>query len=180
MFEKEEGGRGRKCCVLNGTVVKSFKHFMYKDIIIKPKYLINDSSSYITICMSCLLWNSTRSSRQDARGRTGDGGRGVSFETISPSIRSGPSFPHYMCQWARRLSRVKLAVILCRSMCGYISGTRYRFQVTRVRAFSVCTLCSNILVVLRLTRHHNAVRGHRTGSNNSGVEDYLRRKLILL
>ena len=30
--------------------------------------------------------------------------------------------------------------------------------------------------VLTLTHRCNAVRGHRTGSNNSGAEDYLRRK----
>ena len=55
----------------------------------------------------------------------------------------------------------------------------YLFQVTRVRAFSVCTLCSTA-VVLTLTHRHNAVRSHRTGSNNFGVEDYLRTKIILL
>ena len=33
-----------------------------------------------------------------------------------------------------------------------------------------------VVVVLRLTHRCNAVRGHRTGSNNSGAEDYLRRK----
>ena len=138
LCQEEERGRWRACCVLVGTVLKSLNHFLYQYIILKSNYLINDGSLYLVICMSCLLWNSTRSSRQDARGRTGDGGRGVSFETISPSIRSGPRFPHYMCQWARRLSRVKLAVILCRSMCGYISGTRYlkwlhtKYQVSKM------------------------------------------------
>ena len=33
------------------------------------------------------------------------------------------------------------------------------------------------VVVVTLNRRCNAVRGHRTGSNNSGVEDYLRRKV---
>ena len=33
-----------------------------------------------------------------------------------------------------------------------------------------------VVVVLTLTHGYNAVRGHRTGSNNSGAEDYLRRK----
>ena len=33
-----------------------------------------------------------------------------------------------------------------------------------------------IVVVLTLTHRYNAVRGHRPGSNNSGAEDYLRRK----
>ena len=33
-----------------------------------------------------------------------------------------------------------------------------------------------VVVVLTLTHRYNAVRGHRTGSNNSGAEDYLRRK----
>ena len=32
------------------------------------------------------------------------------------------------------------------------------------------------LVVPTLTHRYNAVRGHRSGSNNSGAEDYLRRK----
>ena len=87
--------------------------------------MIVHRTRYIIICMSCLRWNSTRSSRQDTRRRTGDGRRRISLETISPPIRSGPSFPHYLCKWARRLSLVKLAVILRRSMCGYTPGTRY-------------------------------------------------------
>ena len=33
-----------------------------------------------------------------------------------------------------------------------------------------------LFVVLILPHGYNAVRGHRTGSNNSGGEDYLRRK----
>ena len=33
-----------------------------------------------------------------------------------------------------------------------------------------------VVVVLTLTHGYNAVRGRRTGSNNSGAEDYLRRK----
>ena len=61
------------------------------------------------------------------------------------------------------------------------SGARYHFHVTRIHAFSVCTLCSNVVVVvLSFIHHHNAFRGHRTGSNNSGVEDYRRRKIIIL
>ena len=36
--------------------------------------------------------------------------------TVWAPIRSGPSFLHYMYQWARRLSRVELAVILRRSV----------------------------------------------------------------
>ena len=61
------------------------------------------------------------------------------------------------------------------------SRSRYRFQVSRVRAFSVCTLCSTVVVVvLTLTHRHNAVHGHRTGSHNSGMEDFPRRKIILL
>ena len=42
-------------------------------------------------------------------------------------------------------------------------------------------ICIYIVVVfLTLTHRYNAVRGHRTGSNNSGAKDYLRRKYILL
>ena len=33
-----------------------------------------------------------------------------------------------------------------------------------------------VVVVLTLIHRYNAVRGHRTGSNNSGAEDYRRRK----
>ena len=33
-----------------------------------------------------------------------------------------------------------------------------------------------VVVVLTLTHRYNAVRCHRTGSNNSGAEDYLRKK----
>ena len=33
-----------------------------------------------------------------------------------------------------------------------------------------------VVVVLAFTHRYNAVRGHRTGSNNSGAEDYLRKK----
>ena len=36
--------------------------------------------------------------------------------------------------------------------------------------------CDSVVVVLTLTRHYNAVRGGRTGSNNSRAENYLRRK----
>ena len=32
-----------------------------------------------------------------------------------------------------------------------------------------------VVVVLTLTHRYNAVRGHRAGPNNSGVEDYLAR-----
>ena len=33
-----------------------------------------------------------------------------------------------------------------------------------------------VVVFLTLTHRYNAVRGHRTGSNNSGAEDYVSRK----
>ena len=33
-----------------------------------------------------------------------------------------------------------------------------------------------VVVVLTLTHGYNAVRGHKTGSNNSGAKNYLRRK----
>ena len=35
-----------------------------------------------------------------------------------------------------------------------------------------------VVVVLALIHRYNAVRGHRTGSNNSGAEDDLRRKTM--
>ena len=48
MFDEEgQRGRGRKCCVLDGTVVRRLNHLpLYKYIILKSNYLINDSSSY--------------------------------------------------------------------------------------------------------------------------------------
>ena len=63
----------------------------------------------------------------------------------------------------------------------------FRFSFFSIRFFfslfqciwiaGVRMLClSNPVVVLALTHRYNAVRGHRTGANNSGVEDYLRRK----
>ena len=33
-----------------------------------------------------------------------------------------------------------------------------------------------VVVLTLLTHRYEAVRGHRTGSNNSGAEDYLRRE----
>ena len=38
----------------------------------------------------------------------------------------------------------------------------------RTRTLLVCVV---VAAVLALTHRYNAVRGHRTGSNNSGVED---------
>ena len=35
---------------------------------------------------------------------------------------------------------------------------------------------AHVVVVLTLTHRYNALRGHNTGSNISGAEDYLRRK----
>ena len=58
---KEEGEENAAFCVLDGTVVRSLNHFLYKYIILKSIYLMNDSSSY-----ELLALNSTRSSRQDA------------------------------------------------------------------------------------------------------------------
>ena len=109
-----------------GDMVRSLTHFLRKYITIKWKYTIGH--------FSCLLWNSTPSSRQDAGGWTGDGGRRVSLETVSPPIWFGPRFPNYLCQWARQLSRVKLAVILWRSMCityqaSKISGTTVPYML---------------------------------------------------
>ena len=41
---------------------------------------------------------------------------------------------------------------------------------------AVLVVLEVVVVGLTLTHRYNAVRGHRTGSNNSGVEDYIRRK----
>ena len=43
-------------------------------------------------------------------------------------------------------------------------------------AYAVVVVVVVVVVVLTLSHGYNAVRGHRTGSNNSGTEDYLRRK----
>ena len=122
---KEEGEENAAFCVLDGTVVRSLNHFLYKYIILESNYLKNYSSSYIlVICMSYLLWDSTRSRRQDARGQTGDGGRRVSRGHLAtdsiwsklPSL-SVPVSPSPVSREASR--------DLWRSICGYIPGTRY-------------------------------------------------------
>ena len=42
---------------------------------------------------------------------------------------------------------------------------------------TTAVLYERVVVVFTLLSHgYNAVRGHRIGSNNSGAEDYLRRK----
>ena len=50
--------------------------------------------------------------------------------------------------------------------------------VNNVRLFSPSAPVPIVVVVavLILTHCYNAVRGHRTGSNNSGAEVYFRRK----
>ena len=40
----------------------------------------------------------------------------------------------------------------------------------------LCLSYPVVVVVFTLTHRYNAVRGHRTDSNNSGAQDYLRRK----
>ena len=48
--------------------------------------------------------------------------------------------------------------------------------MTLAAGFLVEAASDYVVVVLTVTHGYNAVRGHRTGSNNSGAEDYLRRK----
>ena len=48
--------------------------------------------------------------------------------------------------------------------------SRQPFRVIAQHIFDV------VAVVLTLTHGYNAVRGHKSGSSNSGAEDYLRRK----
>ena len=66
----------------------------------------------------------------------------------------------------------------------HVSGTRYTLKplpwylVPGTYGSSVrVVVIVVVLVVLTSTHRYNALRGHRrTGSNNSGAEDYLRRK----
>ena len=44
------------------------------------------------------------------------------------------------------------------------------------RLLAVVVIVAIVVVVLTLTDSYNSVRGHRTGSNDSGAGDYLRRK----
>ena len=70
----------------------------------------------------------------------------------------------------------------CMLVMMWIPGTWCGIQHTLL--YSVMTTEHNtwyddmivVFVVLTLSHGYNAVRGHRTGSNNSGAEDYLRRK----
>ena len=48
--------------------------------------------------------------------------------------------------------------------------------MTLAAGFLVEAASDYVVVVLTVTHGYNAGRGHRTGSNNSGAEDYLRRK----
>ena len=50
--------------------------------------------------------------------------------------------------------------------------------VTAVAVSWVMRVVVVVVVVLALIHRYNAVRGHRTGSNNSGAEDDLRRKTM--
>ena len=67
--------------------------------------------------------------------------------TISAPFRSGPSFPHCMCQWARRLSRVKLAVI-CGARSALRRWSRSSCERRCKRIYRVCVVC----VVFTLNR----------------------------
>ena len=42
--------------------------------------------------------------------------------------------------------------------------------------YTIYYVPSAVVVYLTSTHRYNAVRGHRTGSSNSGAEDYLRRE----
>ena len=44
----------------------------------------------------------------------------------------------------------------------------------------VVVVIDDVDVITLLSHGYNAVRGHRTGSNNSGAEDYLRRKTSII
>ena len=48
-------------------------------------------------------------------------------------------------------------------------------RIILLREFLAIAVLHYIMIVLTLSHRYNAVRGHRTGSNNSGAEDYLRR-----
>ena len=52
----------------------------------------------------------------------------------------------------------------------------FQYQVQRIQQTYINMIFYVRTVVLTLSHRYNAVRGHRTGSNNSGVEDCLRRK----
>ena len=67
--------------------------------------------------------------------------------TISAPIRSGPSFPHYMCQWARRLSGVKLAVICgAWSALGWWSRSNCERHCEHIHCVCKCNRQSDIQV----------------------------------
>ena len=64
--------------------------------------------------------------------------------TISAPCRSGPRFPHYMCQWARHLTRVKLNVIC---------GARFTFRWWSCSHCERC--CESIHCVCKCIRRFN-------------------------
>ena len=66
-----------------------------------------------------------------------------------------------------------------RSDIRYVTRTYVRmfgFLERRVLVPQAAGRYDVVVVVLTLSHGYNAVRGHRTGSNDSGAEDYLRKE----
>ena len=92
--------------------------------------------------------------------------------------------PFFFHRCARPITRRSLDPFDFSHFC-FMLGYEYvlreiiRGSRMRVRTSHCCSThryTDDVFVVLTLSYRCNAVRGHRTGSNNSGAEDYLRRK----
>ena len=71
--------------------------------------------------------------------------------------------------------------VLCNYVLEHSSGAKSAYSrgaksARSTNNYAYYVYNTAVVVVLTLTHRYNAVRGHRTGSNNSGAEDYLRRK----
>ena len=115
-------------------------------------------------------------------------GRLKIFDSGDPPGASGPpcgrrtSGPHHSLQPVVRLrGSLRRAHLASGSWCRGRTK-RWSPNYNPAKAYDILSILpvystpNVVVVVLTLTHRHNAVRGHRTGSNNSGVEDYLRRK----
>ena len=83
--------------------------------------------------------------------------------------------------YARNRCINKIVVSVCKGIDRYARNmdmpSRFGGSLTVVVPVHNRTAGNNIVVVLRLAHRQNRVRGHwRTGSNNSGVEEYLRKQ----
>ena len=107
------------------------------------------------------------------------------FSTRSPSSLSlhqmlvqTPSRLSLSIRYRPAVSRLQYSYAVLQLVCRVLElhGDRPRIVLVLYCITAIPVPRTAVVVVHTLTHRHNTVRGHRTGSNNSGAEDYLRRK----